>query len=333
MLLRSRLAGPLPGVIDKTCGATARNRGVTLIEVLVVSLVIGVLIALLLPAIQASRESARRAGCVNHLKQIGLALHAYATDKGRFPQGANGHRAYSFHAMILPYLEQAPLYNATNFQVLVIFNQPQNATSLATSIDTFLCPSDRAPNSRTFGYTNYPGNAGIPLQRSENNGLFHQGDVPPVGLADISDGSSMTVMVAETLTGPSDKGSAKDLVRDVFKTSKLWLRTGQLDRLVEDCRQTSSSADQAQRGFRGQNWFDGNLGSALYNHAETPNGPSCLNFGLVETGVWTASSLHGGATNVLFADGHVKPISGISRSVWMALGTRAGGEVVSTDSF
>jgi prepilin-type N-terminal cleavage/methylation domain-containing protein len=101
------------------------SRGFTLIELLVVIAIIAVLITLLLPAVQAAREAARRAQCVNNLKQIGLAMHNYHSTNGTFPLGGTVAAAYSStytagwgtwsaHALMLGYLEQAPLYNAGN---------------------------------------------------------------------------------------------------------------------------------------------------------------------------------------------------------------------------
>src|ERR1700678_4022279 len=101
-----------------------RRRGFTLIELLVVIAIIAVLIALLLPAVQSAREAARRIQCTNNLKQIGLGLHNYHQAVGTFPLGAtlvNGgygavtYGCWSAQALMLPYVEQSPLYNAANF--------------------------------------------------------------------------------------------------------------------------------------------------------------------------------------------------------------------------
>src|SRR5512135_1606395 len=106
-----------------------RRRGFTLIELLVVIAIIAVLISLLLPAVQSAREAARRAQCVNNMKQLGIAMHNYHDVVGSFPtsfwrntidQGqtaANGTNRHSWFAMILPYIEQTNIYNAMNFSV------------------------------------------------------------------------------------------------------------------------------------------------------------------------------------------------------------------------
>ena len=96
--------------------STSRPEGFTVIEVLVVVSIIGLLLALLLPAVQASREAARKATCVNNLHQLGLALNNYLTATGTFPLG-HGSRGFSPHVATLPYLELTNLYNGINLSL------------------------------------------------------------------------------------------------------------------------------------------------------------------------------------------------------------------------
>jgi prepilin-type N-terminal cleavage/methylation domain-containing protein len=141
-------------------------KGFTLIELLVVIAIIAVLIALLLPAVQAAREAARRSGCVNNLKQIGLALHNYEQANGVFPPGYVGSilgtvldacdqdpelgtrvdlgTGWAWGSMILPYLEQQPLYSSINFNLSVAYHQ--NDTCSLTALNVYLCPSDDGPS-------------------------------------------------------------------------------------------------------------------------------------------------------------------------------------------
>src|SRR5262249_54798625 len=135
--------------------------GFTLIELLVVIAIIAVLIALLLPAVQAAREAARRSQCANNLKQIGIALHNYHDTVGSFAisfwrvqdgRPTDGINRHSWIAMVLPFMEQTPIYNAINFSVGVAGDLAggnaygrMNATALMTPIAILMCPSDPGP--------------------------------------------------------------------------------------------------------------------------------------------------------------------------------------------
>src|SRR5262249_39363554 len=116
-----------------------RRSGFTLIELLVVIAIIGILIALLLPAVQTAREAARRMQCTNNLKQIGLALHNYHDTVRAFPMGRDGGSS-SVQGRIRPYTEQTSLFDAINFSVG--WNTPPNTSVQAANVSAFLCPSD-----------------------------------------------------------------------------------------------------------------------------------------------------------------------------------------------
>ncbi len=204
----------------------AARPGFTLIELLVVIAIIGVLIALLLPAVQAAREAARRAQCINNLKQIGVALHNYHGVVGSFPVGflyptgavptttSPQQYRWSVLAQMAPYLEQTNLYNALNFNFPLAYRPsgsaslfwpfyPDNATAMATRVSTFLCPSDGAPapfaDSGPCNYVFCTGDGSNGGDATGANGTFILG--PAVSMADITDGSSGTVAASEQLLG------------------------------------------------------------------------------------------------------------------------------------
>jgi prepilin-type N-terminal cleavage/methylation domain-containing protein len=159
-----------------------RPRGFTLIELLVVIAIIAVLIALLLPAVQQAREAARRTQCKNSLKQIGLGLHNYLSTHSVFPFGKGAsysgvpvYARWSQHAMILPYIDQAPLYNTldfnyppetpgmggvTPFMPASTNASGANAVASRTVIPAFMCPSDLGVSDPWRAQNNYAGNQG-----------------------------------------------------------------------------------------------------------------------------------------------------------------------------
>ncbi|MCI0360112.1 MAG: DUF1559 domain-containing protein [Planctomycetaceae bacterium] len=133
------------------------RRGFTLVELLVVIAIIGVLVALLLPAVQAAREAARRSSCGNNLKQIGLSLHNYHDTQGTFPATTGFTRGWGLIPMMLPYIEQAPLHATMDFTRQVLCN---NKAVLEARIPVLRCPSDPLPSilpARGFPAT-CPGN-------------------------------------------------------------------------------------------------------------------------------------------------------------------------------
>src|SRR3954467_4303713 len=201
-----------------------RRRGFTLIELLVVIAIIGVLIALLLPAVQAEREAARRMQCTNNLKQIGIALHNYHDTDGCFPwcgltilnPTVTSTIQWSPHTRFLPHVEQRALYAALNFSF--VGSDPPNATVTATKVASFLCPSDPRQNIPVAGWagTNYRGSQGNSLVYGYGDSdptNVNAGMPPPNGLffsnmlvkfADITDGLSNTAAFSEHCLGDFD---------------------------------------------------------------------------------------------------------------------------------
>jgi len=212
-----------------------RRRGFTLIELLTTLALIGLLVSLLLPAVQMAREAARRTQCRNHLKQIGLALHLYHDSNNVFPinygMGAYNetNRGASWLPRLLPHLDQAPLYSSVRWGEPL--TQPDNDLVAKTVIGVFLCPSDVhgngiMPNRRNSNdpraVTNYkaclgsnwewgssaPSMSSAGRNANQTNGLEHcngflcrAGDTPPqtTRLGDILDGTSSTFAVGEAV--------------------------------------------------------------------------------------------------------------------------------------
>jgi prepilin-type N-terminal cleavage/methylation domain-containing protein/prepilin-type processing-associated H-X9-DG protein len=216
--------------------ARRRRGGFTLIELLVVIAIIGVLIALLLPAVQAAREAARRAQCTNNLKQLGLAVHNYISINNVIPSdglflgaaygsccppsdAGDGSAGWGWNASwtvsILPNMEQMPLYNAYNFNRSA--DMPDNYTVGFTQIATFLCPSDELFGQRIqapWGSLNYHGNHGGPGAIRNWSGTVvqnytsypqawwsSQGNLGFFGFESVSDGTSSTALFSEKLLG------------------------------------------------------------------------------------------------------------------------------------
>ncbi len=205
-----------------------RPLGFTLVELLVVIAIIGVLVALLLPAVQAAREAARRTQCGNNLKQLGIAMHNYADVFQSFPIGhmfrghfdgdpndVDGGTGFSWGSALLPFIEQANLYSQFDQRWPVSNSNPtRNLTLAQTYLPAFACPSDLKPknwtdgavtNSATSSYkacgSSYNGWAGGGVGSTPNpnrfNGLFDRDNRKPLRFAEITDGTSNQFMIAE----------------------------------------------------------------------------------------------------------------------------------------
>jgi prepilin-type processing-associated H-X9-DG protein/prepilin-type N-terminal cleavage/methylation domain-containing protein len=298
-----------------------RSRAFTLIELLVVISILGILIALLLPAVQAAREAARRAQCVNHLKQIGLALHNYEGTHHVFPPGyVSNFRAdgtdtgpgWGWAAMLLPQMEQKPLFDAVNFSLPI--EAPSNLTSRLPTIGAYLCPSDTVkpswwamvrdpsgiPTRRIceVAPSNYVGVYGTSDPGIDGDGIFFRGS--RVGLRDITDGTSQTIAVGErshSLGEATWVGSVTDAV--LFPVD--------------------NDGVGYPRAESGPGMVLGHAGGR-YGPGD-PNGE-----------VNQFYSRHPGGLNFLFADGHVSFLKAtMPNKTFRALATRAGGEAVSGD--
>lgn len=302
--------------------------GFTLIELLVVIAIIAVLIALLLPAVQQAREAARRTQCRNNLKQIGLALHNYHDSLGRFPQAKvydpamvqcqswiSGN-ALSWRVMILPYIDQAPLYNTINFSEWIecrVFSPSTIAPIRNRIINGYFCPSDPSePVRNGHAGTNYAGlvasgrNAvNPPAQSSCGATGFSHGDHTGAlafrgnRIAQITDGTSTTVLAGEVFRGKS---------------------------FFNLCNGSDATGSRCHRWYEESGWCGADT-------SRPPNSTIRDEIDWEDTMHWSmggsrpVSSVHTGGAHVLMADGAVKFVSNnVDLLVWRAAGSAAGGE-------
>ena len=321
---RKRIANG-PSACD---AATSPSRGFTLVELLVVITIIGILIALLLPAVQAAREAARRMQCSNSIRQIGLALLNYHDTSGRLPIGVTTSNNNSGFARILPFLELGNL--ADIYHLDQYYLSAANAQATATEVSTYVCPSDDG-HERRFYHSNSPqqyyarsnyvlcngsNTWAASASNNANDGAFQRNLCQ--SLADFKDGTSCSALASEVISGKAD----------------LWPSpTGRFD----------------ARGI----WAWCTLGAIGYTHKNTPNsgagdymwdyssGPECVNdpsagmpcqYGasLNEYSFHVAArSRHPGGVSVVFADDHVSFISEtINATAWQRLGSINDGLVV-----
>ena len=316
----------------------ARRDGFTLIEVLVVVAVIALLAALLIPAVQAAREAARRARCANNLKQIGLALHQHAESRGTFPSGYQPNQnfaALSYLVPLLPYLDQHALYDALNVNFVpprnVAFIDP-NWTVLQTDLSVLLCPSDPDWMSHPEDViadnkpTNYAANCGSDYYSGD--GVFI---AQPLAPRDITDGLSHTAGVSEWIIGKGTKFNAVNGVANIQgdRLGSTWslaapIAADNWDDFARVCENLDPHDSFVTQPYKGSPWVSGGAGGTQYNHLLPPNKPSCRFRTLSAT---TAGSRHGNGMHTLLMDGGVRFVKeSVQRRLWVALGTRGGGD-------
>jgi prepilin-type N-terminal cleavage/methylation domain-containing protein len=207
-----------------------KSRGFTLVELLVVITIIGILIALLLPAVQAAREAARRMQCSNNLKQMGLAMHNYmAAQDGFFPPGSPASRRQGLFTYMLPFLELSTIYDQLNLNGDAQ-TDPKNAAHRFTPVSTYVCPSYSFPTvirnlnpDMDGALTTYQGVGGAFFNDSEGyDGSTSAGKVPRNGIfmfakcsriADVTDGTSNTLAIGEMVHHEKDGGPLDSYVR------------------------------------------------------------------------------------------------------------------------
>lgn len=347
-----------------------KRRGFTLVELLVVIAIIGVLVSLLLPAVQSARTAARRMSSSNNLRQLGLAFHNFESTYKKLPGmkevGATSATSfgYSVHAQILPFIEQSNLGDQLDFTQL-LFNgtfpsitlNPYYTSIAATPVPTFLCPGDgQAPffTSNSGGGihagTNYVVNLGSGLAgpgaaspngydvRFKTDGLFHYG--PGLSLASITDGTSNTLFMSQTLLGlnvhltkPFSQLTKEELKRQVASLSSgRTLFTGDTGAAPgyganPPLQPNDYATATGWRGNRGGSWIWANPTANGFCTALPPNAkvPDANAHGM---GWISARSNFPGGVNAAYADGSTRFITdSIDLQVWRGGATRAGGEI------
>jgi len=305
------------------------RRGFTLIELLVVIAIIAVLISLLLPAVQSAREAARRAQCINNLKQIGIGLHNYHTALGSFPSGgtANFNSDYNniqnwgtwnAQALLLGYMEGQPLYNSANFNWVCCWSMGWNVNSTVTCaiVSTFICPSDGlspipTQNDIWTGATNnYQASAGAATDFFNPSGMFAESG-PVYGIQSCTDGSSNTIAFGEALVGSGDTQRVKWRSGPVLANQSALCTGGwcgvtnvsnQYNNVLADlqvCQQNYQTQTTGGNG-KGFRWCENLAGFSLVNTVVPPSS-SQYQFG------WCA--LRGGNPNSNASDGQYQNIT------------------------
>ncbi len=311
----------------------SRRRGLTLIEALVVIGIIGLLIGLLLPAVQAAREAARRTRCAANLRQLGFALQAYESTYGYYPPFATISTNYSPQVLLLPHLEQSNVYDSINLSLnscTVEYLPPANATAASTVIAAFLCPSDPGTGSALFeslglplASNSYRGNAGVcTLCDQDNLGLIN---IFAVRQASVVDGLSNTLAFSEKSVG--SPGGSRSPARDWYAYLDVFLpETAQ--GWIDGC--TRIAAGSLAHNNTGRTWLTYGGYYTEFFTLVPPNSTlaDCGHSSANGHGIFGARSDHPGGVNAAMADGSVRWTSStIAGPTWRALGTRGGLEV------
>jgi len=331
--------------------ARKRSRpGFTLIELLVVIAIIAILIALLLPAVQQAREAARRTQCKNNFKQLGLALHNYLDVAGVLPYlqgGTTGTDDMSNRneagctQLLLPYLDQAPLYNqiaaggmfiTTSFPTAPGEAYPPMGPSptccgrndryppYRVQLTALKCPSAQARSGNIVGPTNYAYSIGDSSSfinpttnpNQQNRGAFYRQS--SVRIADFTDGTSNTALMSEMASG-LDAGEVVGLGVATLQPATI------LDAPIQ-CKNTAHLNEKGRYntspaivvgGWRGERWYSGYPAHVGFNTVLPPNSPSCVTdasfWQQSARGIYSATSKHTGGVHLLLGDGSARFIS------------------------
>jgi len=290
------------------------RRGFTLVELLVVIAIIGVLVALLLPAVQAAREAARRSSCGNNLKQLGLGMHNYHDTFFALPYGATtyhpnvGRDGWSWFARVLPFIEEDNLYDTCNFNLRMNGTGGGGSAIFAQHVDSMLCPSDSTAIQETgTGWQ-------TPLQNyvacygdttfGNGSGMFKLNDV--VRFRDCTDGTSNTLLLGEVVTPV---------------TVPTWASMGRTQVTMGSGYTTSKTPNSSANDIVTRCHTD--LGGGMGQLCTELGGD---NFTASEI---TIRSWHPGGGQVTLADASVRFVSEtVNAQTWRDLGNRQDGRVL-----
>jgi prepilin-type processing-associated H-X9-DG protein len=332
--------------VDISCHRFDKRRGTTLIEVLVVFGVTALLMGLLLPAVQSSREAARGHDCRHRMRQLGIATHNFHDTHGRLPVTFHTRvgrpafpRMLSAWAQLLPFLDQAALYQQIDQDPSEIglamygsppsLTRPLNQKLLKTSLSVVLCPSDTAqPGSGNFRICI---NSGPHNSANHGQGAWGISGVDhEVRLAQITDGLSHTALISERVVGDFNPKQFT-AARDVYFFE--WASPGGYgdDEYAQACRSRFRTPLLSEMSYSGASWLVNGFAFTHYNHTLPPNSvtPDCsAHDPSVNTGAISARSWHPQGVHVVFADGHVRRIAEtIDLAVWRMIATRQGADL------
>lgn len=319
-----------------------KKKAFTLIELLVVIAIIGILVALLFPAVQAAREAARRTSCRNNLKQIGLALHGFHDVQNCFPNGSENAKPVlltapriTYMISLYPFLEQKPAFDRWDptapgtpdgyggtIPWCSSVNSLGDDAVTAVVLPNLLCPSDGVggrTSTRVTYWTSCHSNY-LAFCGDDNYAAILPGAVPPhrrsafgfnfgARIGEILDGTSCTMVFGEYLTGVPEGGAQEDF------RGAVWIDIPGLSQIYTRSTPNSTSPDVFFPAGRCFNRPELNLPCTIASKEESTA---------------AARSRHPGGVHVLMGDGSVQFVNeSISLAVWRALGTIAGGEVAS----